>query len=325
MAWFEAHQELPRHPKTRKAAKRLGIPIPHLVGHMWCLWGWALDMADDGNLSKFDAEDIAIGAEWEGDPQDFVDALTDCGSAGGAGFLERGGSYGPDDHQTAGELVLHGWWDRAGKLVAKRRRDALRKRKERADVPADSQDIPPVSSGRPADSPADVPVTSSDGATHTTRPTEHNTTKPLGGADALALDTLPVKPADEQTYSRTLAAWGERHDHPPEAEDRNALTRWLVQLLERHAPNHGIDRKAARGLARMVIVDYLTATTHTEAPAAMWGYLGRLIETSGAGPILESVVVAVESGAGLDPKHADDPLALLKYATAVKNGKGRPA
>lgn len=104
MAWIPSHQEIGDHPKTLRFARRLGVSIPTAVGHLHLLWHWTLTHAPDGDLSKFDAEDIAIGAKWEGDPDPFVDALVSCGPGTAAGFMgadrqlhdwsEHGGRYG---------------------------------------------------------------------------------------------------------------------------------------------------------------------------------------------------------------------------------------
>lgn len=111
MAWIESHQELRDHPKVRRFARRLGISIPAAIGHLHLLWWWALDYAMDGDLSKYDAADIADAAQWDGDPDEFLAALMECGVGGGAGFVER---------TEAGELLLHDWWDYAGKLIQQR-------------------------------------------------------------------------------------------------------------------------------------------------------------------------------------------------------------
>lgn len=93
----------------------LGISVPAAIGHLHCLWWWALDYAEDGDLSVFDAEDIADAAMWDGDPQAFVDALIACGPSGRAGFVERT----PD-----GGLRLHDWEEYAGRLIASRQANA---------------------------------------------------------------------------------------------------------------------------------------------------------------------------------------------------------
>jgi hypothetical protein len=112
MAWLPSHQDLRTHPKTRKAARRLDVTLPTMIGHLHLLWYWALDLAPDGDLSKFDDEDIADGADWTGDPEQFVDALAGCGSGGAPGFID------PDRR-------LHDWAEYGGKYG--KRVDAARK------------------------------------------------------------------------------------------------------------------------------------------------------------------------------------------------------
>lgn len=118
MAWLPSYQELREHPKTRKAVVLLGVPRAQVIGHLHCLWWWALSYADDGDLSRYDATDIALAAEWDGDPEKFLHALASCGAGGRPGFLD----------ETSGGWALHDWSEYAGKYVEKRRKDALRKR-----------------------------------------------------------------------------------------------------------------------------------------------------------------------------------------------------
>lgn len=110
MAWIESHDNLSRHPKTRRAARMLGVSIPTMMGHLHLLWHWCLEYADDGDLSPYDADDIADAVMWEGEPDTLIDALLNCGPGDKAGFLEEG-QHG---------LIVHDWMDYAGKLVAKR-------------------------------------------------------------------------------------------------------------------------------------------------------------------------------------------------------------
>lgn len=102
MAYVPSHQELRDHPKTRKAARKAEVSLPAMIGHLHLLWWWALDHAPDGDLGKYDADDLADAALWEGDPEAFIKALRDCGPGGTAGFLDDGGK-------------LHDWDDYGGK------------------------------------------------------------------------------------------------------------------------------------------------------------------------------------------------------------------
>lgn len=75
MAWIESHSVLADHRKVRECASILGVKKVHLIGHLHCLWHKVIELAEDGNISDWTAEDIAYYAQWDGDPQKFFDAL----------------------------------------------------------------------------------------------------------------------------------------------------------------------------------------------------------------------------------------------------------
>lgn len=121
MAWIESHQEVGRHPKTKKLARLLGVSLPAAVGHLHYLWWWALDFAQDGLLDKFDSYDIADAMQWDGEPDELVRALVS------AGYID----------DTEDGLMIHDWAEYAGKLLERRAKDRARKRAaaEAAGVP----------------------------------------------------------------------------------------------------------------------------------------------------------------------------------------------
>ena len=123
MAYVEAHASLKDHPKTKKVARLLDIPKVQVVGHMLCLWWWCQDYAQDGNLSKYSPEDIAEAAEWEGEPECFVEALLGCGNKDAPGFLTI---------EADGALVIHDWYLYGGKLFVQRKQGAIRQANWRA-------------------------------------------------------------------------------------------------------------------------------------------------------------------------------------------------
>jgi hypothetical protein len=112
VAWIESHQEIGRHPKTKRLARMLGVSLPTAIGHLQLLWWWALDFAPDGSLTTFDDGDIADAMLWEGDPATLVSALSS------AGWLDS-------------DRGIHDWYDYAGKLVERRRMEAERLRQYR--------------------------------------------------------------------------------------------------------------------------------------------------------------------------------------------------
>jgi hypothetical protein len=139
MAWIESHQTLRDHPKLMRLARLLDVPRTSAAGLLHFLWWWALDHAEDGDLSDFDALDLALAAGWEGDPDTFVKALEDCGPGERAGFLAC----------SDGRRVLHDWHDYAGKLVDRRVKDRQRKRAQREKSDDSPKDVPRTSDGSP--------------------------------------------------------------------------------------------------------------------------------------------------------------------------------
>lgn len=123
MAWIESNEELAAHPKTKKAARLLEIAIPTMLGHLHLLWWWCLKYAQDGDLSQYEADDLADAAAWEGDATRFVRALLDCGPGESFGFLEQ---------SEDGGLMVHDWMDYAGKLIERRQVNARRMKDARA-------------------------------------------------------------------------------------------------------------------------------------------------------------------------------------------------
>lgn len=112
MTWIESHQELGRHPKTKKLARLLRVSVPAAIGHLHLLWWWATDYAPDGDLSSFDLDDVAEAMLWPKTAEVLIDALKE------AAFLDE-------------DLYIHDWDEYAGKLIERRKSDAERKRSGR--------------------------------------------------------------------------------------------------------------------------------------------------------------------------------------------------
>ena len=225
MAWIESHQEMARHPKTRRVAVRLGISKAAVIGHLHLLWWWTLDFAPDGDLSGFDAEEVAAVAEWEGDAEQFLQALLDTG------WLDEG-------------RRVHNWGDYAGRLVTAREGIRERQRrcreKKRDAVPPQNDDVTQMS--RPCHGDvtpmsqlchADVTVTSQlrHGATQPDQ-TEQNRTQPnrervargRAGGPAERSAGVPSLSRSREVVSEPAPAGGGHsggadNAFPPEPED----------------------------------------------------------------------------------------------------------
>lgn len=103
MAWIEVHLSLPDHPKTMEAAMLLDVSQAQIVGHLVCLWTWAVEAKPDGRLDLSKPRILARAAQWDGEPGRFVDALV------AVGFVDPCGA-------------IHDWDDYAGRLMERRDR-----------------------------------------------------------------------------------------------------------------------------------------------------------------------------------------------------------
>ncbi|MBQ6986955.1 MAG: hypothetical protein IJR68_06485 [Fretibacterium sp.] len=219
MAWLKIQQEMSKHPKTKRLARMLNIPKAQAIGHLFMFWGWALDYADDGDLSKFDAYEIADAAEWEGDPEAFLNAMIECGPGESAGFIER----------QDGKLSVHEWDEYMGILLERRKKEAQRLREYRSKKQEQSSCAYRTESVHSTD---DVRTSCVLGKSRVEKSREEkNTTPPTppsqgGGAvagDGPAKQSVN-KAAMAETYSPEFEAfWG---IYPRHVEKKPALKAW---------------------------------------------------------------------------------------------------
>jgi len=103
MAWIESHDDVWEHYKTLKLTRLLGIRRAEAVGCLHSLWHFVLRNAwRDANLEAWGDEGIEFAARWEGNAGEMVAALREVGYLDGS--------------------VVHGWSERAGRLVEDRKR-----------------------------------------------------------------------------------------------------------------------------------------------------------------------------------------------------------
>lgn len=215
--WIESHQSLRKHPKTLRAARALGVCEVHLIGHLHCLWWWAMDYAPDGDLSSYTDTDIAAAAEWDGDAAQFVAALRDAAKIGDRpGFLEM----------REDRLHIHDWWEYGGKLIAKRDAEAARKRdtRRKTDSPTTEprpQDVRRTSAGHPQDVRLNRTVQDS---TNTTGQTGQDRTPSTRASAPAAGHKSPANGAgDDGAVAVTAAA--------PVLSPEQAVAREFVQMV----------------------------------------------------------------------------------------------
>ena len=103
MAWIELHSPLIRHRKLKKFARELNIKPVQAVGHLTTLWANVLELAEDGNITKWTIDDIAEYCNWEGDPKKFYKALVNDKD----GWID----------ERNGKRFIHDWLDYAGRYL----------------------------------------------------------------------------------------------------------------------------------------------------------------------------------------------------------------
>lgn len=94
----------PEHPKTSRLARQLRVPLAQAIGTLEALWHWCGRYCQQGDIGRFDDEEIAAGAYWHGKPQRLIQALVECG------WLEV---------HPVHRLIVHDWHDHADDAVKK--------------------------------------------------------------------------------------------------------------------------------------------------------------------------------------------------------------
>jgi len=104
MAWIESHQELERHPKRISLGSLMGWDKYQTVGRLHAFWWWCVDYALDGDLSKFNDEQLAeaVGLD-SSQAKQFVEAMVK------SGWIDRE----PD-------FRVHDWWDYVGNFLQRK-------------------------------------------------------------------------------------------------------------------------------------------------------------------------------------------------------------
>lgn len=94
MAWIELHNTVRNHRKIYKLMDVLGVSKSQAVGILGLLWTWALEAAENGDLTEFSPRAIADACEWKKGADKLMSALID------SGWIERNGD---------GHIMIHDW------------------------------------------------------------------------------------------------------------------------------------------------------------------------------------------------------------------------
>lgn len=110
LAWIECHDTLWDHHKLYRLCTAIHQPDYAVVGRLISLWHFVLQSAwRDSDLEAWGDDVIEKKSRWDGEKGVWVTALRECGLMDG--------------------FVVHGWQNRAGRLVQDRRRNEKRKKR----------------------------------------------------------------------------------------------------------------------------------------------------------------------------------------------------
>jgi DnaD/phage-associated family protein len=320
VAWIRSEQSLRGHPKTTKLARMLDVSVATAIGHLHMFWWWARDYAKDGDLSQYEAEEIADGCGWVGDSGRLVQALADCGPGEHWGFLEKG----------ARGWVVHDWMEYNGENIRQLEADAARKREARKK--------PKISGGRPADDretsdghPADVRGCGGRTDRQTNKQTNKQTNRVQDAgvarpaeipAAAAAADNSSIitgesannKVADPGvTIRHALEKCGMLMPSPFQVEK---LTRWLGDGFELPVLVAAIERAEGAGKRRL---DYI------EGILRRWHVVGvHTMAAVEAEQRARTPTVSTTSAAGEEPSFAADLRRMRAADEARRVAEGTP-
>ena len=92
--WIEYHLTLREFWKVQRLADLLQIPYAHALGLVSCLWVWTAANQGDGNLARFNDQEIARAARWEGTVNGFRGYLVQSELLDKDGKLHQWDRYG---------------------------------------------------------------------------------------------------------------------------------------------------------------------------------------------------------------------------------------
>ena len=227
MAWIESHQSLLRHPKVSRFARILGISKAEAIGRLHMLWWWSLDFAQDGDLSRYDPDDIAETSDWSGDPNLFVTALIQSGFC--------------DDNP----LRIHDWNDYAGRLMERREKNAERQRISRKNIGVRFEQSTQARDVRVTSQVRHIATVPNRTVPNSTVPNSTKTKKNMrdsfegaqsltgNDAEGLQVPDIPAERPNEYP-SDFLEFW---ESYPRRMDKRRTYRVWKTRLKEQYAPN----------------------------------------------------------------------------------------
>lgn len=228
-------REAYRHPKIYDLAARLQVSRATAIGIVQLLLDYTADVAPQGNIGKWPNGTIARACEWDGDPDQFVTALTE------SKWLDACHKH---------RLVVHDLEDHAEQWWKLK----LRKMGEwfvsaTAELTAERSAVP--SADRSADhsavATAERSILPSPPLLSSTLPSSH--TPPVGSGDCVtpdgdgeSLKLTPDSPKPKATYTAAFEQWYAVY---PRKIDKGAASAAFGRAVAKVAASRGISRQEA--------------------------------------------------------------------------------
>lgn len=130
MAWRKLEDTFYDSPKLNRLARHLAVNKAQAAGHLALLWSWALRHAPDGDLSKYDIEDIEDAVSWSGERGAFLQA---CATAKLVDVIpnDQNVNQGSECNTVPNDkYVIHNWMSRGGSYAESQRKQLSRKRNQ---------------------------------------------------------------------------------------------------------------------------------------------------------------------------------------------------
>ena len=121
--WIEVHDTLLNHPKVHRLSIALDIDFNQGMGLVVSLWLWGCQYANDGDLSKFTAGEIAKGIKWSGNSDELLKCLIECKLV----------------DEIEGKASIHDWQNYGIRLL-KQNRERVKKYRDRLSINENGQD-----------------------------------------------------------------------------------------------------------------------------------------------------------------------------------------
>lgn len=206
-----ARPNLRTHRKFKRLVAMLGMPEPHVRGHLEYLWEAAYE---NGEEFIGDSVDVELAASWTGESGQLTDALTTCGGEGRIGFIEN----------IDGDYFIHDLWDHAPEYVQKRRQREIERQKTGAEL---SKNTPR-------------------GGQRRTMPAEWRTTadEQQTAADCGAPPAPAPAPAHAHAHNKARTAEAEApaefemfwETYPRHIDKKRALKAWKARIKDGYSP-----------------------------------------------------------------------------------------